>query len=279
MAERCQKERNKKTDESHALMQKWLESHDLGTEARRVAREQKEKAPKLEEEKQRQARSRKSLAKVLQTPVEEDPSKPAASRTKPIAPGRLEDIPDPDFHGLEPQNQGDEEPQLGTSGLQTTVSLTRTDDVDNDDDDDDYDADGDDDDEVEIDDIEEELELSNVESDIDEEESQASMRVGPFFHSLNPTQAGLFVAFAEDAVRQFYHAVKRGGEMEENYKLLVRLFRKGIFRCQKYTPIIKASTKQVLESIKDMGCMAWVKRREGVKTGRSTEIATAQKED
>ena len=209
----------------------------------------------------------------MQTPVEEDTSKPAASRTKPIAPGRIEDIPDPDFHGLEPQNQGDAEPQPGTSGLQAT----RTDDVDDDNDDDDYDADGDDDDEVEIEDIEEELELSNVESDIDEEESQASMKVGPCFHSLNPTQAGLFVAFAEDEVRQFYHAVKRGGEMEENYKLPVRLFRKGIFRCQTYTPIIKASTKRVLESIKDVGCMAWVKWKEGAKTGRSLEIATAQR--
>ena len=146
--------------------------------------------------------------------------------------------------------------------------MTRTDDVDNDDDDNDYDAD--DDDRVEIDDVEEELELSNVESDIDGEESQASMKVGHCFHSLNTTQAGLFVAFAEDEVRQFYHAVKRGGEMEENYKLLVRLFRKGIFRCQTYTPISKASTKQVLESIKDVGCMAWVKWKEGAKTGRST---------
>ena len=110
---------------------------------------------------------------------------------------------------MEPQNQA--EPQPGTSGLQAT----RPDDVDDDDDNDDYDADGDVDDDVEIDDIEEELDLSNVESDIDEEESQASSKVGPCFHSLNPTQAGLFVAFAEDAVRQFYHAVKRGGEMEE----------------------------------------------------------------
>ena len=65
----------------------------------------------------------------------------------------------PDFHELGPQNQGDEEPQPGTSGLQATVSLTRTDDIDNNNDDDDYYADGDDDDEVEIDDIEEELEL------------------------------------------------------------------------------------------------------------------------
>ena len=162
--------------------------------------------------------------------------------------------------------------------MQATVRLTRTDDVDDDDDDDDYDEDGDDDDDgVEIDDVEEELELSNVESDIDEDESQASMKVGPCFHSLNPTQAGLFVAFAEDAVRQFYHAVKRGGEMEENYKLLVRLFKKGIFQCQTYTPISKASTKQVLESIKNMGCMAWVKWKEGAKMGRSTEIATAHR--
>ena len=277
MAERCQKERNKKTDESHALMEKWLESHDLGAEARRVAREQQEKARKIEQERQRQARSRKSLVKVLQTPVEEDKSKPASSRTKPIAPGRVEDIPEPDFRGLEPQNRDEDgvEPQPGTSGLQANVTLTRTEKDGDDDDDDDYDAG--EDDEVEIDDVEEELELSNVESDIDEEESQASMKVGPCFHSLNPTQAGLFVAFAEDAVRQFYHAVKRGGEMEENYKLLVRLFRKGIFRCQTYTPISKASTKQVLESIKDVGCMAWVKWKEGAKTGRSTEIATAQR--
>ena len=275
MAERTQKERNKKTKESHELMQKWLKSHDLGKEARRVAREQEEKARKIEQERQRQARSRKSLVKVLQTPVEEDTSKPASSRTKPIAPGRVEDIPDPDFRGLEPQNRADDdEHQPGTSGLQAKVTLTRTDDVD-DDDDDDYNVD--DDDGVEIDDVKEELELSNVESDIDEEESQASMKVGHCFHSLNPTQAGLFVAFAEDAVRQFYHAVKRGGEMEENYKLLVRLFRKGIFRCQTYTPISKASTKQVLESIKDVGCMAWVKWKEGAKTGRLTEIATAQR--
>ena len=97
MAEKCQKDRNKKTDESHALMQKWLESHDLGKEARRVTREEKEKTRNAVEDRQRQARSRKSLAKVLQTPVEET-NKPVASRTKQIAPGRLEDIPDPDFH-------------------------------------------------------------------------------------------------------------------------------------------------------------------------------------
>ena len=44
-----------------------------------------------------------------------------------------------------------------------------------------------------------------------------------------------------------------------------------------YTPIANASTTLVMDTIKDVTCTAWVKKKEGAKTGASLEIRDMQR--
>ena len=150
-----------------------------------------------------------------------------------------------------------------------------------DDDDDDDGNDGDDRDQD--DDYEPEQDLEDIVDDedlaADEEDGdgETTMRVSECFHCLNEEQSAMFWRFGEDSVILFQRIIKRDGNQTENYKKLLKLFKKAIYRCGTYTPIANASTYLVMETIKDVTCTAWVKKKEGAKMGASLEIRDMQR--
>ena len=138
-----------------------------------------------------------------------------------------------------------------------------------DDDGDDYDDDNEDEDY----DMNADLEDADDDDDLQEGEGDDDrMGVSRCFHCLNEKEAQLFRRFGEDTVILFQRIIKKNGNQKENYTRMVKLFRKAIYRCGTYTPIEKASTKAVLETIQDRDCVVWVKKKEGAKTGASLAI-------
>ena len=216
---------------------KWAETHDMRQELNKYAEREKrrEEAEQRDAEPERDARARNPHKK---TKITEDQERPGTSR---FNPGGGDD--DDNGGGLAGDDDGD--------------------DYDDDDEDEDYDMNADLEDADDDDDLQE-----------DEEEDEGDddrMGVSGCFHCLNEKEAE-FWHFGEDTVILFQRIIKKNGNQKENYTRMVKLFRKAIYRCGTYTPIEKASMKAVLETIRDRDCVAWVKKKEGAKTGASLAI-------
>ena len=238
MEERKKKreENLRKIKEERRMYEKWAETHDMRDELTKYVEREKQ----LKEKEQRDAESgRDARARNPQekSKITEDQERPGTSKANP--------------------GGGDEDDDgAGFAG--------EDDDYDDDDEDEDYDMNAD-------------LEDADDEDDLreDEEEDEGDddrMGVSRCFHCLNEKEAELFWRFGEDTVILFQRIIKKNGYQKQNYTRMVKLFRKAIYRCGTYTPIEKASTKAVLETIRDRDCVAWVKMKEGAKTGASMAI-------
>ena len=226
----------RKIKEERRMYEKWAETHDMREELTKYVEREKQ----LKEKEQRDAESgRDARARNPQekSKITEDQERPGTSKANP--------------------GGGDEDDDgAGFAG--------EDDDYDDDDKDEDYDMNADLEDADEDDDLRE-----------DEEEDEGDddrMGVSRCFHCLNEKEAELFWRFGEDTVILFQRIIKKNGTQKQNYTRMVKLFRKAIYRCGTYTPIERASTKAVLETIRDRDCVAWVKMKDGAKTGASLAI-------
>ena len=247
--------------EAALLQKKWTKSHSLGHKL--------EKATEYERE--REVRSR-----ISQTIGGDDDNGND---------GNEDNAGDNGDNGNGDDNnddQGVDEQQQGTSGVTTRSSAKETTGNPGDDEDDDNDENDDDDcdRDEEYDperDLEDLIEDDDLAANKEDGDGESTLKVSDCFHCLNEEQSTMFWRFREDSVILFQRIIKCEGNQIENYKKLLKLFKKAIYRCGTYTPIANASTKLVMETIKDMTCMAWVKKKEGAKTGASLEIRDIQR--
>ena len=236
MEERKKKreENLRKIAEERRLYEKWAETHDMREELTKYVEREKQR----EETEQRDAEpSRDARAPNPHKKNTKDQESPGTSKSN-------------------PGGGDDDDNGAGLAGDDN--------DYDDDDEDEDYDMNTDLEDADDDDDLQE-----------DEEEDEGDddrMGVSRCFHCLNEKEAELFWRFGEDTVILFQRIIKKNGNQKQNYTRMVKLFRKAIYRCGMYTPIEKASTKAVLETIRDRDCVAWVKMKEGAKTGASLAI-------
>ena len=253
---RREKRNQQKIKDDALLMKQWTKSHHVEQEVEKTA----------EYARQREARSR-----ISQTTGEGDDDGNDQEGN--------DDNDNADDDGNDVEGQGIDE-QPGTSGMATRSSTKDTaanpggDGDDDDDDGDNREQDDDYDPEQEMEDIVEDEDLAADEEDGD---GETTMRVSECFHCLNEEQSAMFWRFGEDSVILFQRIIKREGNQTENYRKLLKLFKKAIYRCGTYTPIANASTTLVMDTIKDVTCTAWVKKKEGAKTGASLEIRDMQR--
>jgi len=84
------------------------------------------------------------------------------------------------------------------------------------------------------------------------------------------------MGYAKQQVKLFLNEVKTTKDASLCYEKMVRLFRRVIFKVGSYASISKASISGVMETVKDLYCMAIIARTKGTVTGNTKEIKKVQ---
>lgn len=102
----------------------------------------------------------------------------------------------------------------------------------------------------------------DIEVDVPVATREGELPVVNSFSNVTSDDSEWFRVFASEAAANFQYLVKRSGMVEENYKRLIKLFRKAIWKCGSYTEIRDASLTAVRLSIVDPSCKAWLEWKE-----------------